>query len=146
MLTKIIIPELFIKRLVKNIKTEEELKEEIKRFADFHSQDYEEVLYFFIQNILSLGIYFKTKKEFFDEILFEVIYWASIKETKKKTRPKNIKGIPSDKVDNYYTKLQKEMILALSKEYQDRKMLLEIELNRYLLVFYELSCIKRDRR
>jgi len=81
-----------------------------------------------------------------DNILFEAAYWASIKETKKKIRPKDIESLPKNKNTDFYTKLQKEVILSLLKEYKENDLILEIELNKYLVIFYELSCIKRDRR
>jgi len=141
----ITIPTPFIKRLVYLSLSESRIREELKDFSIQHNLETKQTIYFFIKKLLKLDMFFEIKKEIIEPLLFEAVYWSSTVETKKKIRPKEICKVPTEKNNDFYTDLQKEMILAIHRKYNN-SMALEIELKRFLILFYELSCIKRDRR
>jgi len=142
---QITIPDLFVKRISQHTK-KEPIEEELKKFSRYHSLDYEFVFYTFVKKILKSDLFFKMNRDIANDILFQAVYWASGKETKKKIRPTSMQKVPKDKTKNFYTKLQKDTVLALCREFKDRPETLDIEMNDYLSMFFELSCIKRDRR
>jgi hypothetical protein len=143
---KVSLPDLFTKRLALNTKTEKEIREELISFSELHKKDLNETIYVFVKNILKQDLFFRMEEEVRNSFLFDAIYWSSAIETKKKIRPKNIESVPTEKVKDFYTKLQKEMILSLLRKHKDKEFMLNIELSKYLILFYELSCIKRNRR
>lgn len=143
--SKISLPDLFVKRLLRDSKSYNDAKKELGIFSKRHDFNAEETIYFFTKKIIKDGLFFELNEDIKSELLFNSIYWASLQETKKKTRPKNGASIPKEKDKNFYTKLQKDLVMAIYKEYSQHEALLEIKLTESLIFFYELSCIKRNR-
>ncbi len=136
--SKVAIPDLFVKRLLKDSKSFNDVKKELTVFAKRHEFNIDETIYFFTKKIINDDLFLDLEDSIKSELLFSSIYWASLQETKKKTRPKNGVSIPKEKDKNFYTKLQKEIIMAIYRRYQIQESLLEIKLTEYLIFFYEL--------
>jgi hypothetical protein len=147
----IILPELFIKRIIKN-STKNSILEELTSFSNMHNYNLDQVIYSFVMFVLNKNLYESIETKVFDEFVYTACYWASNIETKKKIRPSNMENMPKEKNKNYYTKLQQKILLAVFKKFENKNSSISADLNfqleigKYLILFFELSCIKRDRR
>lgn len=146
------IPTLFIKKAIQSIFStntetiEVELTNKIKEFAKFNKFNEEEVTYFFIKESIKHGFFFQIQEDARDIILYRAIKWASINETRNKTKPKTKDEIREDKRDAFFTQLQKELIVGLYKYEDTSSMKFEITLTKYICFFFDLSCIKRTKK
>jgi len=140
------IPDIFIKRLIVTNRNKEDILEELILLSRKHRYEMNELIYYFVMKCFKMNLYFETKKENIEYFLFEAVYWSSVTETKKKIRPKTMADIPLEKNNDVYTKLQKNATLAIFHKFKEDKIELEIQLNNIFRTFFELSCIKRDRR
>lgn len=146
------IPTLFIKKIVQSIfiddaaKIEMELTKKIKEFAKFNKFNEDECTYYFIKESIKHGFFFQINEEARDIILYKAIEWASINETRSKTKPKTKDEIRDDRKDAFFTQLQKELIVGLYKYEDVSSMKFEITLTKYICFFFDLSCIKRKKK
>lgn len=144
----------FLMRL-RALSSRKEISSSLSDYAKRYKFEECEVNYFFIKAILNNGFYFQMDEEIVKELLFDAIYWASIKETKQKIKPKNFNDVKDKKVHKYYTKLMTTLVNSLvakhfveedTKEDKDMKLIkFNLELSKYMELMYELSCIKRNR-
>ena len=139
------IPEIYMKRVVSSSNNYKELKKELFDFSERHSLEKDEVIYFFVLKTIKKETFLKIKEEIALDLLYDAIYWSSKIENKKKTRPKNAKGIKELKIPNKFILLQKELTKLIFKELNG-DVLFDEKLIKYLNFFFELSSIKRDRR
>jgi hypothetical protein len=142
-------PTPFLLRL-KNIKDEKELREALVSFSEINKLEEKEVIYFYVKTILKNGFFFEMEERAVNELLFEAAYWASIKETKQKIRPKNFYDVKDKKNQKFFSKLTKAIIEALIEKYHSKEsgndnIQFSLKLSEYLEVLYEVSCVKRDR-
>jgi hypothetical protein len=140
------IAPLYLKSVLREYKTYSELVEELKFYSDKHSFNYEYTLYIFLLNCLKNDDFFKLNEGLRENLLYDSSFWASLNETRRKTRPTSYEDIAEDKKDAFFTKLQKEVIKGIYRAYDPNHPMFDIILSKYLLLFFDLSCIKRDRR
>lgn len=141
-----IIPIIFIKKTLENNSSKKEIETILKEFSSKHNFTLVEVNYFFIKEILKHKLFFNLKEELREPLLYDAIYWASINETRSKTRPKSYKDIKDGKHNAFFTQLQKEMIKCIYNSYEVSSPNFDIILEKYLSFFFDLSCIKRNRK
>jgi len=137
--------ELFIKRLVLYSKSVEEIKQSLIDKFGSKKEDILEANYYFVLHSLTHNLFFRNE-DLMKPFLFEAMYWASNKQTKKKIRISNLDDIEKNKNDDFYTKLETLLYVSIAKEYKDKEFLLPIKIGDYARAFYELSCIQRDKR
>lgn len=141
-----IIPILFIKKTLENNYSSKDISIKLKDFSNRNNYNLIEVNYFFIKEILKHKIFFNLKEEIREPLLFEAIHWASVNETRSKIRPKSYKDIKEGKHNAFFTQLQKEMIKCIYNSYEITSPNFDIILEKYLSFFFDLSCIKRNRK
>jgi len=136
------ISELLLKRVCSD--DIEGFEAELKKYSDIHSFDYREVIYRATIKILKdNSLFSKINKEVFDKIFYISALWSSNAESKKKIRPKNTEDAQRSK-RNLFVDLQKNLVYALLKKYKnENSFAFKIDLDYYLSVTYELSCVKR---
>lgn len=144
----------FIMNLIK-LNSVNEIKNKLSLYAKKNNANIEETVYFFVKNLLLSNLFFKMDRDIANDLFFEAAYWASMQEHKQKTRPKNFNDIQDKKNQKYFTKLNQIVIIALTEEFfvqskdenhKEENFQYKIELNRYIEVLYEISCIKRNRK
>ncbi len=140
------ISTLFMKGLIRDQKSYKGLIEQIKFYADYHSFDFEYTRYIFLLTCLKNHEFFNIEEDIRENLLYDSTFWASLNETKRKTRPANHEDFSDEKKDAFFTKLQKEVIKSIYHSFDHTLPTFDIILNKYILFFFDLSCIKRDRR
>ncbi len=132
-----------------------DIKEKLLDYSKKNNANIEETIYFFVKNLLLSNLFFKMNREVANNLFFEAAYWASMQEHKQKTRPKNFNDIQDKKNQKYFTKLNQIVIVAITEEFfipskdeniKEDNFNYKIELNKYIEVLYEISCIKRNRK
>lgn len=141
-----VIPAIFIKNTLSESKEYTDLTEKILFFADYHSFDYEYTRYIFMLNILKNNLFFEMNENLRENLLYESTFWASLNECRKKIKPTSHDDFSEDKKNAFFTKLQTEVFKAVIKTKDINSPSFDIMLNKYILFFFDLSCIKRDRR
>lgn len=144
----------FIAALIK-LDSKNAIKSKLEDYSKKSNANLDETIYFFVKNLLISNLFFKMNREIANDLFFEAAYWASMQEHKQKTRPKNFNDIQDKKNHKYFTKLNQIVMVALTEEFfipskdEDSKednFNFKIELNKYIEVLYEISCIKRNRK
>ncbi len=145
----------FITALIK-LDSKTAIKSKLSDYAKKNNASLEETIYFFVKNLLLANLFFKMNRDIANDLFFEAAYWASMQEHKQKTRPKNFNDIQDKKNQKYFTKLNQIVIVALTEEFfipskkddesKEDNFNYKIELNKYIEVLYEISCIKRNRK
>ncbi len=143
--TKVEMGVLFVKGLVLYSKKVEEVKDALINKFGSKKEEILEANYFFVLNSLTHNLFFENE-ELMKPFLFEAMYWASNKQTKKKIRISSLDDIEKNKNEDFYTKLETLIYTAIAKKYKDKDFLLPIKIGDYTRAFYELSCIQRDKR
>lgn len=135
----------FLNRIV-GLKSENEIRASLIEFSKFHKYNEEEVNYYFVLTILKNDIFFKIESLVIN-LFFEAAYWASLQESRQKIRPKSIDEIQSKNCLRVYTKLTQFVIEGVTKKYytpNEDNILYKIELNKYIEIMHEISCLKRS--
>lgn len=144
----------FILALIK-LDSLEDIKNKLSDYAKKYNATMEETIYFFVKNLLISNLFFKMNRDIANELFFEAAYWASMQEHKQKTRPKNFNDIQDKKNQKFFTKLNQIIMIAITEEFfvpsknedsKEENFAYKIELNKYIEVLYEISCIKRNRK
>lgn len=141
----ITIPLNFIKKSVQNYQNKKDLLEILKDYSIKNKIDLEILKFFFIKEVLRNNLFFKLDVDSRDSILFDAIFIASLNENKNKIRPKTYKDIKDDRQDTMLISLQKELIKSLFRNLDNTSFEFNITLNKYLLFFNDLSCVKRRK-
>lgn len=131
-----LIPLSFIKKIYKN--SFFDLLSELKRYSQIHEYDLVETVYVFTRETIIKDLFFLMNEDIRDEILFISISWAATVEKTKKTKPKNAKEIRYIKDNPFFTQLEQELIKCIHRNYNLSEQKGSLELNKYLLFFYEL--------
>jgi len=143
-------------RACKSIKTYDEVIERLKLNAKNQNLELNEIIYFFTKQSLEHNHFFDYSKEVQEKLYFDAAYWASKEESKQKTRPKNFKDIDNKNYTRVFTKFLASTMKSLyvkhninSEDFINSKsmkvMAYNIEVEEYLNLLFEISCIKRDR-
>ncbi len=140
----------------KSIETYEEINDRLELTAKTENLTIEEVIYFFTKQSLDHNHFFGYSKEVQEKLYFKSAYWASKEESKQKTRPKNFKDIDNKNYTRVFTKFLISTMKALHVKHDinaidlinkrsTKCLLFNIEMEEYLNLLFEISCIKRDR-
>jgi len=142
-------------RANKSIQTYDKVLERLELISKNEKMPIEETIYFFTKQSLDKGHFFDYSEEVQKELYFRAAYWASKEESKQKTRPKYFDDIDSKNYTRVFTKFLNSTIKALFKKHKlnftdideksTKSMMYDIEVEEYLNLLFEISCIKRDR-
>lgn len=141
-----IIPLNFIKKTVQLAETEEALFSKLNDFSKNQDFELDVVKYFFTREILKHDFYFSLNEDVREALLYDSIYWASLMESKLKTRPKTFKEIKDGRKNPLFVQLQKEVIKSLYRVFDPASMSFDIKLEHHLSFFFELYAVKRNRK
>lgn len=141
----IIIPLQFMKKTIQSNQNKKSLIDALKDYAGKNKLDLEFLKFSFIKESLRNNLFFKMDLDTRDSLLFDAIFLASLNENKNKVRPKTYADINDDRPDTLLISLQKELIKYLFRNLDNSSFEFNIILNKYLLFFNDLSCVKRKK-
>lgn len=140
------IPLNFIKKTIQTSDSEKNLFSKLNDFAKNQDFDLDIIKYFFTKELLKQNFFFTINEEIREALLYDAIYWASLMESRIKTRPKNFKEIKDGRKNPLFVQLQKEVIKSIYKNFDSTSMSFDIKLEYHLSFFFELYSIKRNRK
>lgn len=142
-------------RACKKLNAYEDLIARLRIISRNESFEIEEVIYFFVKSSLDNNHFFHLQEKVAEKAYYEAAFWASKKESKQKTRPTEFKDVDNKNSSRVFTKLLKSTINGLYRKHsmncEDltprsiKSIPFDLELESYLNLLYEISCIKRAR-
>ena len=119
--------------------------ETLTQYANRNNFDVDETIYYFVVKLFSDDLFFTLDESEAKEILYLAIFWASYVSIKSGTRKALAKKVTLNPRDhNKYIALQSKVVHSIHKNFSGLDALDRLEV--YLLIFFELNCVKRKKK
>ena len=130
------VPKLFIKTKLNSSKNHLEVLKKITEFAQKQKFELDNTIYSFTKEAIMSDLYFKYDQDIMEHLFFRSFKWASKKEEKSKVELKSFQDVRDNKKNQLYTILMRELVKSIYRNDLKNK---EIELSKYIILFYELG-------